>query len=420
MPNCNNSLTILHLNIRSLNNNFNQLHEFLVSIRIRPDVICLTETRIKNDPLVNITISQYKFYHVDSQISASGVVVYVFDNFTSKLCPNQYVMPNSECLLLELSTPISNEKFTVGTIYRHPDYSTVNNFLDRFSDCLNDLSNSKKTYYILGDFNINIQKFNRTNAAQNYINLIVSNGAIPIITKPARVTPESSSIIDHIITNDSNHQIKSFIFEVDVSDHYPILCKIDKRKSNFSKNHSDVYFRNKSKFTPVIFCEDLKNNLDLFFFNLPLLTKDNFNENFEKFTNIVSSTIDKHAPLTKLSRRQLKLYSKLWLTKGIINSIKNKRKMFKSQYILGAEREKSYFKKYINVLTKIKTISKKRYYETKLKESKSDLRQIWNTIRSVLPTNRKNVTATSPCLLKINDCSVSAPHDIANYLNDYF
>ena len=69
---------------------------------------------------------------------------------------------------------------------------------------------------------------------------------------------------------------------------------------------------------------------------------------------------------------------------------------------------------------KIKTISKKRYYETKLEESKSDLRQIWNTIRSALPTNRKNVTATSLCLLKINDCSVSAPHDITNYLNDFF
>ena len=146
---------------------------------------------------------------------------------------------------------------------------------------------------------------------------------------------------------------------MDVTAHYPILCKIDKRKSNFSKNHSDVYFRNESKFTPEIFCEDLKNNLDFFFFNLSLLTKDNFNENFEKFTNIVSSTIDKLAPLTKLSRRQLKLYSKPWLTKGIINSIKNKRKMFKSHYILGAEREKSYLKKFINVLAKIKIISKK-------------------------------------------------------------
>ena len=109
-----------------------------------------------------------------------------------------------------------------------------------------------------------------------------------------------------------------------------------------------IHFRNKSKFTAEICCEDLKINLNFFFFNLPLLTKDNVKENFAKFTNIVSSTIDKHAPLTNLSRRQLKLYSIPWLTKGIINSIKNKRKMFKLHYISGTEREKLYLKKYIN------------------------------------------------------------------------
>ena len=89
----------------------------------------------------------------------------------------------------------------------------------------------KKAYYILGDFNINIQKYNRTSAAYTYINLIVNNGAISIITKLARVNSESSFIIDHIITNNSNHQINSFIFKMDVTDRYPILCKIDQKKN---------------------------------------------------------------------------------------------------------------------------------------------------------------------------------------------
>ena len=103
----------------------------------------------------------------------------------------------------------------------------------------------------------------------------------------------------------------------------------------------------------------MKNDLDFFVFNLPLLTKDNFNENFEKFTNVVSSTIDKHAQSTKLSRRQLILFSKPWLTKGNMNPIKNKRKMFISHHILGTERKKLYCKKYINVLTTIKIVSKR-------------------------------------------------------------
>ena len=119
----------------------------------------------------------------------------------------------------------------------------------------------------------------------------MANGAVPIITKPTRITPESSSIIDHIITNDSNHQIDSFIFEVDVTDHYPLLCKIDERKSNNSKNHPDEYYRDKSNFTAESFREDLEKNLQSFYLNLSQLTNDNFSENFDKFTSIVSSTI---------------------------------------------------------------------------------------------------------------------------------
>ena len=146
-------------------------------------------------------------------------------------------MPKSECLWLELSRLNSTEKIIVGTIYRHPIQSSLRNFLGSFSDCLNDLSILQKIYYILGDFIINIQKFKRTFAAYDFINL----EAIPIITKPTRLTPDSTSIMDHIITNDSNYQINSFIFEVDVADHDPILCKIDKRKSNLSKNFT-MYF----------------------------------------------------------------------------------------------------------------------------------------------------------------------------------
>ena len=127
-----------------------------------------------------------------------------------------YIMSNSECLWLELCKSNSTEKCIVGTVYRHPDQSTVKNFLDGFSACLNDLATSNKLYYILGDFNINILKSKRTSRSHDYINLIVANGAVPIITKPTKVTPESYSIIDHIITNDSNHQIDSCIFEVDV------------------------------------------------------------------------------------------------------------------------------------------------------------------------------------------------------------
>jgi len=45
-------------------------------------------------------------------------------------------------------------------------------------------------------------------------------GAILIITKPSRVTETSAIILDHIVINDSKHNIAPEIFETDtVSDH---------------------------------------------------------------------------------------------------------------------------------------------------------------------------------------------------------
>ena len=47
--------------------------------------------------------------------------------------------------------------------------------------------------------------------------------------------------IYHIITNDSNHQINSFTFEVNVTDHHPILCLLDKKQHTFQKT-LQMYF----------------------------------------------------------------------------------------------------------------------------------------------------------------------------------
>ena len=40
-----------------------------------------------------------------------------------------------------------------------------------------------------------------------YLNVLISYGAFPLITKATRVTKNSSSIIDHIISNDIKHPI---------------------------------------------------------------------------------------------------------------------------------------------------------------------------------------------------------------------
>ena len=56
------------------------------------------------------------------------------------------------------------------------------------------------------------------------------------------------------------------------------------------------------------------------------LTKNNINDVFDEFYSLITKTISNHAPLKKLSRKQKRLKSNPWMTKGLITSIKKETK----------------------------------------------------------------------------------------------
>ena len=60
----------------------------------------------------------------------------------------------------------------------------------------------------------------------NYVNTFSSNGAYSLINKPTQVTNVLQTTIDHIVTNDSMHVIYPVIFLSDLTDHYPIACRV--------------------------------------------------------------------------------------------------------------------------------------------------------------------------------------------------
>ena len=154
----------------------------------------------------------------------------------------------------------------MGVVYRHPNLTNIDEFMQNFSNCLTDLSHSKHTYYVLGDFNINTHPVNRASYASNFINLLLSHGALPIITKPTRVTESSSTIIDHIITNDIAHILPPTVIKTEITDHYPILCAVQNFQHKGKTKLRNIYYRDKSKFNVEKFCEDLDFNLNNFFF----------------------------------------------------------------------------------------------------------------------------------------------------------
>ena len=131
----------------------------------------------------------------------------------------------------------------------------------------------------------------------------------------------------------------------------------------FSINHpinikpSNNYFHRFIKyFNSETFVSDLSNNFDHFNFSAPFSDIRELSAAFDNFIEIIKSTINAHAPLKIASRKQRKLLSKPWPTKGVQISIRYKKKLHQSFYVGGNAEQKSYHKKYANKLTKVKEL----------------------------------------------------------------
>ena len=89
------TLLLLHINVRSLHKNFDY-YEFIESLIFPPHVICLSETRIKKDPLINIKFTNYSFVHIYSKSNASGVAIYIRNSLNYEISQNQRLLTEVE------------------------------------------------------------------------------------------------------------------------------------------------------------------------------------------------------------------------------------------------------------------------------------------------------------------------------------
>ena len=135
--------------------------------------------------------------------------------------------------------------------------------------------------------------------------------------------------------------------------------------------------------------------------------------------NIIQKLINHHAPLVKLSRKQIRLYNKPWITRGILVSIKNKQRLYQSHFFNGTPDTICFFKQYANMLKRVKQMSKAMHYKNKFDEIKHNLKEIWKTVSSVLHPKRNN-DSTTHTSLNLNDVLTDDPKTVAHNLNTYF
>ena len=200
-----------------------------------------------------------------------------------------------------------------------------------------------------------------------------------------------------------------------LTDHYPVTAIINR---NVTSNPSQpIFIRSFNKFNSSNFINDLQLRLDNFFPQMNTITKNNINDVFDEFYSLITKTISNHAPLKKLSRKQKRLKSKPWMTKGLIISVKKKQKMHRTHFVQGTSVNKLYYKKYSNILTRLKDLAKRFYYHHNLNECKDSPTQTWKILRSLLPSKNNNLIPDS---ITVNSSSISDLNQIAEEFNNHF
>ena len=169
------TFSVLHLNVRSLNKNFESLKGILTTIKFEFKVICLTETWCPNDPR-NETLFNLENYTSINQVRkhgrGEGICVFIHNSLTFKLRSDLGTNSNDiESLVIEIINK-NSESVVINAQYRQPagDFKQYKTYFENF---FNKMKNSNKAIYIASNTNLNL-----TN-----LNLLFQKNFIPVINR---------------------------------------------------------------------------------------------------------------------------------------------------------------------------------------------------------------------------------------------
>ena len=114
-------------------------------------------------------------------------------------------------------------------------------------------------------------------------------------------------------------------------------------------------------------------------------------EKFNDFLWRVKSYVDRHAPMKRLSKMEIKLHLKPWITNRIIKMMSHRDKLFlKWNKNRGDVQTHNAYKKFRNRTRQEIRKSKREYYKNYVETHKSNMKQLWSGIKSIITTMIKS------------------------------
>ena len=420
-----NYFSVLSLNIRSLSGNWNKLQNFLPTFgKSPPSIICLQE--IWHSPqLENFKLENYHPFKFASRANTGrgvggGVGLYVSEGLHFETLKELSIfLPRIfESLFIKIKLA-SNKFLIVGNIYR-PNTQPYED-MQKSNKILNEILlkiktdkqySSAKDVILAGDFNINLLKHSTHPTTGAYLDLLLENGFLPLITLPTRIQNSSASLLDHIATNISDTRYDANVIITDISDHFPLLYirHLEGKKNDkpFLVKKRMINDKSKQKFLRLLEIQPWDNILNDFnpvsaFDNLFSYIDTCFEESFPEKECLCSPKNKQYVP---------------WMTSGLLTSRKRKLKLFHKKLKNPSEENKLKFKMYNSLYTQLLRKSRKLHYDNIFKSYSNDCKKTWLVINDLL--GRKKSYNDIPDSFESKGKSLSGPIEIAEGFNDFF
>lgn len=407
------SFNIFHSNVNGYSSHFEDLHELLVNLKIGFDCICISETSLQIDDIIPINqkFKDYKPFFSPTKTGKGGVLIFTKESYKAieredlKISDVEF-----EAVWIEINNP-KNKNIVIGCTYRHPHANNMDDYSVYLTKCLTKLNRENKEVYITGDFNTDLLKYEENNKIRDFYNLMTSNGFLPQITLPTRITPDSMTVIDNIYSNTFKNEIQSGNILIQIADHLAQIAMINKPRIKI-ENNTNMYKRDYKNLNEESFLDDISiqqwdNN------------SNDPNEMFNDFLWRLESSVNRHAPLRKLSKKEYKLKSKPWISVFIQRKIRHRNELFSrkkknptDEYVAQA------YNRFRNSVNRDIIKAKRNYYSTYFENCKLNMKKTWKGIKEIINNKPNPVIQISQ--LKVNNALTDNPEAISNAFNDFF
>ena len=376
-----------------MRNKFDDLQCFVISNKC--DMLLLVETWLDEQEVNMYELKGYKALHSCRKKRGGGAAIYIKN--TIKISELDKTDPQED--ISGLSAVVGDNNLKVSLIYRPPsyDYDQCNLYLETL------MGKYPKKHLIIGDFNVNLLDKHQ-NQVIEYKNTIVLNG-YQILNRideqnATRVTLNSKSVIDHVITDLGNvNNCKVTVHSNAISDHNKLEIVVEEpKKIHKPKVKYETKAINHTKFVQIF--RDRIGTIGV--------------QTFQDLINFIADCKSECEYLKTIVCRE----NNMWVTNELLEMIKNRDKLYKKKCEdpenIQLINEFKNIKNKVN--NKIKAL-KNKYFREKWEETGQDSRKQWRFMNELVKPKLKENTIEA---LLVDNIEVTNPTDILNELNKHF